>query len=526
LAPPDLPSPEPRTPDARRSRLRLSLLALATAASLSAVLLLVSRVRGAAPQTIGSLAVLPFDDLSGKAGDGEEPYFADGIAEALMQRLASIGSLRVASRTSVQPYRGRHVPLAEIAAALQVDAVVEGTVQRSAGRVRISAKLVRTADDRTLWAETYERDLADVLSIQADVARSVADGIHARLTPIEKGRVTWSRRVDPEAYRLYLIGRYHQQKAVTGALGKAVAAFDASLARDPAFAVAYVGLAECEIFRVPHRESQARAKAAARKALELAPNLAEAHAAMGLVEIYGDHDWGAAEASFRRALELDPRSFEAHYRYSLLLGVLGRFDPAIEEGRRAVELEPLSPNAAADLGRLLYYGGRREDAMRELHRAQELDPTYPWAVVFLVAIHEETGRDDEAYAARERLAILLGADPADVVSIRETFRTRGYRGVLEALLARERQRTAPAYSNVAWILARLGRRDDALEALEAAFQTNARSLIYLGVDPVFDPLRGDPHFVEMLRRLRLPENARPVKASPAVALAPGPRRPA
>jgi len=511
LAEPPVPAAEPRSPTGGRLRLVLGLLLLGAIAS---ALLVVPRLRGADPQTIRSLAVLPFEDLSGKGTAPEEPYFADGIAEALLQRLASIASLRVASRTSVQPYRERRVPLAEIAAALQVDAVVEGTVQRTASRVRISAKLVRTADDRTLWAETYERELADVLSIQAEVARSVADGIHARLTPVEERRVSWSRKVDPEAYQQFLIGRFHLQKASPTAIPKAIAAFEASLARDPAYAAAYVGLAEGEVFQPDPRASLPRAKAAATKALELAPNLAEAHAVLGLVETYGDHDWRAAEASFRRALELDPRSFEAHYRYSLLLGVLGRLDEAIEEGRRAVELEPLSPNASADLGRLYYFAGRNEEALRELRHTLDLDPNYRWAVVFLSLVHEEEGRLEEAFADRERWAAMGGADPADIVSFRETFRKRGYPGVLERLFELEQQKAVPACSSQARLLVLLGRLDEAMAALETSFRNNNRDLIYLAVDPGYDPARSDPRFIDLLRRLHLPESLRPPRESP------------
>ena len=509
---------EPVAAAPRRSRKSLvragmAVLALAVVAAVASFLLrrsvvatsalVAGRAAASKRQAIRSLAVLPFEDLSRGA---EEPYFADGMTEAVLQRLSSIASLRIASRTSVMPYRERRLPLAEIAAQLHVDAVVEGAVQREGSRVRISVKLIRIADDRTLWANAYEREMADVLTLQNDVARTIGEEIHGRLTAAEWRELSRARRVDPQAYQAYLKGRFYQRKASTEANVKGAESFREAIRLDPGYAPAHVGLADSEVFLWPPADAMPRAKAAALKALALDPELPGAHAALGLVKTYGDWDWAGAEASFRRALQLDPRSAEAHYRFSLLLCVVGRFEEAIEHGRRAADLEPLSPNERADLGRVYFFARRNREAVVELSRALELDPTYRWAIVFLSRVHEVEGRFEDSLALWERKAALTGVDAAEVVLLREAFRKGGHDAMLERIVEQERlqPKSSVSHVNIARHLIRLRRTDESFAALEEAFAVRGRDLIYLGVDPGFDPVRDDPRFADMLRRLGLP----------------------
>ena len=294
---------------------------------------------------IESIAVLPLENLS---GDKEQEYFADGMTEALITDLGKIGALRVISRTSVMQYKGTKKPLPQIARELNVDAIVEGTVQRSDNRVRITANLLHAPTDRHLWAETYERDLRDVLALQDEVARAIASEIQIKVTPNEQVRLASARPLNPEAYRLYLQGRYYFSKRTLPAFDKSVQLFQQVLEKEPSSALAYAGLAESYGITPFYggalpKVAFPKAKAAALKALELDGSLAEAHASLAFVLLYWDWDWLAAERELKRAIELNPSYVTAHHWYAEYLGAMGRHDQAIAEIKRAQELDPLSP---------------------------------------------------------------------------------------------------------------------------------------------------------------------------------------
>ncbi len=293
---------------------------------------------------IQSIAVLPLENLT---GDPSQEYFADGITDALITRLAQIGALRVISRTSVMGYKGKSKLLPEIAQELSVEAVVEGTVARSGNRVRITAQLVHASSDQHLWAMQYERDLTDILLLQAEVASAIADEVQVRLTPPERARLASARRIDPEAYDAYLRGRLHWNKRTEEGMKRGLELFQRALEKDPTYALSHAGVAECYNMlgfwgvAAPHDVSP-KAKAAASKALEIDENLAEGHAARAWVRFAYDWDWAGAEKELQRALELNPGYATAHQWYSHLLVYQGRVAEALAEVQRTLDLDPLS----------------------------------------------------------------------------------------------------------------------------------------------------------------------------------------
>lgn len=293
---------------------------------------------------IESIAVLPLQNFS---ADHQQEYLADGITEELISTLAKIGSLKVISRTSAMHYKDTNKTLPEIARELKVDTIVEGSVQRVGQRLKITAQLIRAANEQHLWAEEYERDSGDVLVLESEVARDIANEVKARLTPAERKRLASARRVDPEAHEAYLKGRFHWNKRTESELRKAIGFFEQAITKDAQYAAAYAGLADCNSLLAyygftPENEGYSQAKTAARKALELDESLAEAHTSLAFIKTFYDWDWAGAEAESRRAIELNPSYATAHQWYGDALLQMGRVVGAIAEEERALELDPLS----------------------------------------------------------------------------------------------------------------------------------------------------------------------------------------
>src|SRR5262249_38107257 len=345
--------------------------------------------RAPAVQTdqIKSLAVLPLENLS---GDPAQEYFADGMTDALIGGLAKIGALRVISRTSAMHYKGTKKSLPQIASELGVDAVVEGTVQRSGDRVLIRAQLIHAATDRHLWVETYERDLRDVLGLQSEVAQTISREIQIKITPAEQARLAHNRSVNHKAFDDYLQGRYlYWNKRTTENLEKAIEYFQSAIKEDPANAKAYVGLADCynQLGTAMHsallpREARRQAEEAAGKALEFDSELAEAHVALGLVR-HHNWDWAAAEQEYKRAIELNPNYADAHIRYALYLVSRGGVEAALAEANRARELDPFSLDISASRGFVLELARRYPEAIEQLRRIIAMDPNHYSAHFFL-----------------------------------------------------------------------------------------------------------------------------------------------
>ena len=353
---------------------------------------------------ITSLAVLPLDNLS---GDPTQEYFADGMTEALITNLAGIRALRGVSRTSVMRFKETRPSLPEIGRALNVEAVIEGSVQLTSDRMKISLKLIHAATDTLLWAREYERELMDVLKWQGEVARAVADQIRIQVTAEEHSRIASAGTISPAAHQEYLLGRYHHWKFIEEDLKRAIDHFERAIQIDPAYAAAYAGLSQAWWARGAYgamrpRDVEAASRAATRKALELDDRLAEAHVAMGRDKQMYDRDWSGAEKSFSRALEIDPNSVDAHYFYGFLLHGLGRFSESISHFERAEQLDPLSSTVQSGFGRVLYRARRFDEAISHFHRAIALEPRNAAPYNRLGDVYEEMGKYAEALAAQEK----------------------------------------------------------------------------------------------------------------------------
>jgi serine/threonine-protein kinase len=461
-----------------------------------------------APATIASLAVLPLRNLS---GDPEQEFFADGMTEALIARLAQIGALRVISRTSAMAYKGVHKPLPVIARELGVDAVVEGSVTRAGDRVRVTAQLVEAASDRHLWSSTFDRPLGDILDLHSDLSRAIADELSARLTPDERVQLSGARSVRPAAYDEYLRGRFYWNKRTPEGIARAVACFQASIDADPLYAPAWSGLADCHnmlgAFRWKiSREAFPLAHAAAARALELDPDLAEGHTSLAFAIQYYDWDWSRSEGEFRRAIALNPGYATARQWYGDLLAGLDRMDEALAEVGRAVELDPLSPVVGTSFGDALYYARRYEEAIARYRRTLELDPDYRWARLNIGRTLQELGRHAEAIRTFEDAHRQARMSLEDSPALAQAHAAAGDRAralaMLPRIMDRWRQGIVSPYS-LANIHVALGDREEAFAWLERALEDRDRMMANIKVHPRLDPLRGDPRFASLLARMHL-----------------------
>jgi TolB-like protein/Flp pilus assembly protein TadD len=459
---------------------------------------------------IESLAVLPLENLS---RDPEQDYFADGLTEALITYLAKISSLHVVSRTSVMRYKGPHgKSLREIAAELEVDGIVEGTVLRSGKRVRISAQLVNASTDNHLWAETYDRDLRDILALQAEVATSIVREIQATVTPPERAQLARRHEVDPSVYEAYLKGRYFWNKRTLAGLSKGAEYFQHAIDKDPNYAPAYAGLADSASRLgwwcfVPPEEGCARGIAAARRALEIDDTLAEVHAALGFALLHHDCSFRAAEEACRRAIVLDPRSSVAAQAHSCLLITTGRPDECVSEVMRCVQLDPFSLIHQWTASGMLYHARQYNRAIEQAHRCLELDPSFApprWTIAVALA---KIGAEDRgileledavrATAANEFFLGALGYCYA--IAARREDATK----VLDQMLEASKKRFVSAYWP-AVINGTLGNHDEAFRLLEVAYREHAPLMAYTKVAPFFDEMRSDARFDVMMRKVGFP----------------------
>jgi serine/threonine-protein kinase len=457
---------------------------------------------------IASLAVLPLRNLS---GDPEQEFFADGMTEALISRLAQIGALRVISHTSVSVYKGVRKPMPEIARELGVDAVMEGSVQRSGDRVRVSAQLIEAASDRHLWSNTFDRPLGDILDLHSDVSRAIAEELRAHLTQPERARLAGARLVQPAAYDAYLRGRFFWNKRTPEGLAKGTVCFQESIDADPLYAPAWSGLADCHnvmgAFRwKPSREAFPLAHAAAARALALDPDLAEGHTSLAFALQYYHWDWGRSDESFRRAIALHPGYATARQWYADFLTGMGRLGEAFIEIERAVELDPLSPVVGTSHGDTFYYARRYQEAIGRYEHTLELDPGYRWARFNIGRTLQQLGRHDEAILSFERAHRDAGMSLEDSPMLAHARAAAGDHAAARAVLPRiiegwNRGNVSP-YS-VANIHIALGDRDEAFAWLERALEDRDRMMTTLRVHPRLDPLRSDPRFADLLVRMNL-----------------------
>jgi TolB-like protein/DNA-binding winged helix-turn-helix (wHTH) protein/Flp pilus assembly protein TadD len=459
--------------------------------------------------TIRSIAVLPLQNLS---RDQEQEYFADGMTDELITQLGKIGSLRVISRTSVMRLKGTRKALAEIGQELNVDAVVEGSVVRSAERVRVTAQVIQVNPEKLLWAERYDRALGDIVILQGTLAREIANAIRIVVTADEQARLATVRPVNRDAYEALLKGRYYRNKRTEATTKKAMEYFREAIEKDPSYALAfaslsdsYVSLALSEALQevLPAREAFPQARAAVNNALAIDDTLGEAHASLGHIKFQYDRDWAGAEKEFKRAIELNPNYASAHHWYALCLMWMGRQGEALDEIRRARELDPLSSTFNASVAWILAIGEQYEEAIDQSRKTIEMDPSFPVGHYRLGQTYVLSGRYVEAVAALKR-AYALSANPRVTAELGLAQALAGNRSEALKLVGQLNEQSKQRYIspfNRAVVYGGLGDKGRAMEWLEKAYDERSVSLNLLKVSPAFISLREDPRFVAMVRSL-------------------------
>lgn len=465
--------------------------------------------RSAAPEPAQppAIAVLPFANLS---GDSANDYFSDGLAEELLNVLAQLPELRVAARTSSFRYRGNDVPVDSIGRALRVGHVLEGSVRQVGPRVRITAQLIETKSGFHLWSATYDRELKDVFAVQDEISRAIVRELQVELTGARAGRsLARQETADAEAHALVLKGQYVLRQARRESYAQAVAFFEQAIQRDPRYARAYALLASTvqgQAYRryVPPDEAYARAKELAEKALSLDPSMLPAHATLARIAELHEWDFRAAEAHYRRATELNPNANLAYTPRAFLLLRLGRTDEAIEAARRSTQLSPDNPNTYNNLGAVYGFARQYDRAVGAFQSARALDPESLSAAIGLAFTYAYQGRPDQALAAAERLRAQEG-DQAALGALGYVYARAGREAeARQALQILESQPDASRYARAS-VHVGLGDRDRAFALLEEAVREREGEVADLGIDPTFDPLRGDPRMDALLRRIGLPK---------------------
>jgi TolB-like protein/DNA-binding winged helix-turn-helix (wHTH) protein/Tfp pilus assembly protein PilF len=458
---------------------------------------------------IRSLAVLPFENLS---GDPSQEYFADGMTEELIGRLANIQGLRVISRTSAMHFKHTQLSVPDIAKALGVDAIVECSLIREGGQVRFHAQLIRGASDEHIWAGEYQREYRSILALQEEVARSIAERIEISITPAERLTLASTYPVDPEANEDFLKGRYYFNQRTRDALEKSIGFFQQSIARDPGYALAYSGLADAYTmlgFRggLSSKDALSRAKSAAKKAIELDDSLAEPHASLAFIAETHEWDWATAEREYKRAVQLNPGDSQVHHWYAGYLTYVGRFDEAISEARRARDLDPLSlPVNNALAGRLLA-AGRNDEALEQVNKTIQLDPHFAPANQTLGWVYLHAGKRMQAIEEFQKALQLSGTNDTDLMlDLGFAYATTGDQEKARRILAKLRRlherRLVPSGS-IGILYGALGDLNEAFVWMEKAYQERDPQLTYLKTGRRFEPFRHDPRFLDLVRRVGL-----------------------
>jgi len=491
----------------------MALASLAVISLLAVVAFLRSRgvsSQSSDPQRKVVLAVLPFDNLS---RDPDQEFFSEGLTEEMIAQLGKLNRdrLTVIARSSVAKYKGSSLTAREIGRELNADYLVQGSVRQSAPRVRITVQLIRAQDQTDLWTESYDRELKDLLEVQDSVVRSVATQIHIALTDEQRARLANPPPRPPEAYVAYLKGRYYWNKRTADSMEKGATYFQQAIDRDPTFAAAYSGLADCNSgltwhgFKAP-ADSLPRAFAAARKAVEIDPQSAEAHASLGLVHNHR-WEWDGAEAEFKRALELDPQYANAHHWYADYLSMQGQHDEALAEARRALELDPLNLMVGTWVGLRYYLAHNYQAAIEQNRNTVELDSNFAAAHLALGEDYIQAGLRTEAVNELKTAASLSGGSPlytAQVaVALAAAGQNRDALHIAQQLERLSRDRYVSPYG-LAQIYASLHDQEHTFQWLQIAYDDRAVWMGYLGVDPIFDRYRSHPRFQELLRRVGLP----------------------
>jgi TolB-like protein/DNA-binding winged helix-turn-helix (wHTH) protein/Tfp pilus assembly protein PilF len=464
-------------------------------------------VSATAKRSRRSVAVLPLQNLS---ADPSQNYFADGMTDELTTDLAQFADLRVISRTSAMHYKDGNKTAPQIGKELGVDALVEGSVERVGDHVRIRAQLIDCATDRHLWAQSYDREMKDVLSMQTEAAKEIAEQIRGSVSPAVL-REPNPAPVDPEAYEAYLKGRYFWNKRTPDGLNKSTEYFGQAISKAPSFAEAYAGLADAYSLLgsdvLPADVANSKARANASKAIELDPNIAEGHAALALVEFYYDWNWKQSEQEFRRAIELNPNYATAHQWYSHYLTAMLRFPEAVEQAEAAQQIDPLSLAINTTLASRYRHAGRTDDAVRLDQRTLEMDPNFVPAHVSLAAVYEDQHAWPQALAEYEKVISVSPNDPAALAGAGFVYAQLGQKEEARKIIVQLTEAAKKHYVSsfeTASIFAGLGDATAAMKWLEKAYQQRESQMPFLSSDGHFDSLHQDPRFQNLLKRMNLP----------------------
>jgi TolB-like protein/Tfp pilus assembly protein PilF len=467
-----------------------------------------SEVAVAAGDTLRSIAVLPFVNLS---TDPDNEYFADGITDELTAALDRVDGLRVAARTSAFAFKGKPADIREVAERLRVRSVVEGTVRKDGNRLRIAARLIDANSGYRLWSEEYERQMSDVLAVQAEIARAIATALQQQMAPEHLGQFERDISRDPQAYELYLKGRYEWHRRTERSLSEARAHFEQAVQRVPSYSRAWSGLGDAYAVSafydyVPPREGYPKAEEAARRALELDSTLAAPHATLGYVNLYYHWNWPVAEAEFQRAIRLAPEYSTAHQWFGNFLTAMGRFDEAKTAFQRATESEPLSLIAAAALGWSRYYARAYDEAEQDFVRTLELEPDYELARLWRGQTFDVRGQSDLALTELTRAVELSKRSSLTLAALAHALAVAGQRDSARQVVAEIEGRRAAQYVppyEIAKVYVALGDTTVALDWFERAYRDRAHSMVFLKVDPQLAGMQRNPRYAALLARVGL-----------------------
>ena len=452
-----------------------------------------------------SIAVLPFDNLS---RDPDNAYFCEGVQDEILTRLAKVADLKVISRTSTQHFKSTPDNLPQIAKQLGVAHIVEGSVQKAGDQVRVNVQLINAMTDAHLWADTYDRKLTDIFAVESEIAKTIAETLQARLTGSEKSAIAKTPTVNPEAYELYLRGKFFAEKRTGADLRKSIEYYGQSIAKDPNYPLAFVGLADSHLLLTAYgdtspKESIAPAKVALQKALELDDSLAQAHASSGLLATL-ELDLNRAISELERAIELNPNYATAHHWIALPLMFVGHFDRGIAEGKRAIELDQLSLIINADLCWMYFNARRYDEAEAQARKTLEMDPRFYIAHYYLGEALQFKGKLVDAIAEFQTSTELNNNDQYSLAMLGQAYARNGQTGEAQKVLARLREQAQSRYIApyaLAVVLTALGDKAHAIDELEHGFDEGGFYIALSTVDPLFDDLHGDPRFEALMKKL-------------------------
>ncbi len=497
---------------AGRSRKRTWIYVVIIAGAISIGLFFLGRYTSS-KQSVGaglpgkSIAVLPFDNLS---RDPDNAYFAEGVQDEILTRLAKVADLKVISRTSTQKYKSAPDNLRDIAKQLGVSNILEGSVQRAGDQVRVTVQLINATTDAHLWAESYDRALTDIFTVESEIAKTIADTLRAKLTGSEERMMSKKPTANPEAYELYLKGRFFWNKRTGVDLRKSIDYFDQAVAKDPNYALAYAGLADAYVLlsgfgAASPKDSLSEATAAAEKGLDLDGTLGEAHASLAQALLAYDFNFARANREFRRAIELNPNYATAHHWYGeSVLTPLGQFEDGVAELKRALQLDPLSVIINADVGTVLTSARRYDEAIEQLRKTLEMDPSFYYAHYHLGEALEMKGLNEDAVAEYEK-ATALNDDPVPQALLGHLYAKMGRKDEARRILQRLRDSPKERYVSpylFAMIHLGLGEKDRAIDFLEKTYEDrDGYNIAFIKVDPFLDPLHGDPRFEALAARI-------------------------